>query len=160
MSAPGARHGRTRLRHAVARTSPDGTIQGSSLGDAAAGKPPLSPRCGKPLTIYEVSGTVIPDKYDGFGRVIREARERRGMSRTQLAEAVGGRGRKLIADWENERFYPRKGLAVLEEVLGVSLGGPACARPAGHNGRCRSAAAVERAARSAGWPLDRKAAAA
>jgi hypothetical protein len=52
--------------------------------------------------------------------------------------------RNVIADWEASRKYPRKGAAVLEEVLGITLGGPRCGRPEGHNGPCRPVEAVAR----------------
>ena len=88
MRIPGSYSKAPRLRHAVARTSSGttlGTILGTGLGDLS-GKPPLSPRCGRPMARYETAG-----------------------------------GPAVLMDEE-----------------------PACGRPEGHHGPCRSAAAVAR----------------
>lgn len=105
---------------------------------------PLSPRCGKPLAIYETAGAAVPDKYNGTGQAIRQARQDRGLSQGQLAAAIGVANRKVVGDWETGRRYPRKGTAALERVLGIRLGGPVCCLPEGHPPGCRSQAAVAR----------------
>lgn len=133
----------------------------------------MTPRCGKPLAIYETSGTAVPDKYEMTGQVIRQARLALDMSQAQVAALVGVSGRSVVGDWETGRKYPSKGAAVLEEVLGIRLGGPVCGRPEGHARGCRSRAAVARnyaadveriaeARREQGWrygrPAERRAA--
>lgn len=55
-----------------------------------------------------------------LGARIRRARERARLSQEELADRVGASSR-AVGDWENDRRKPRNRLAVLEEVLGVSL---------------------------------------
>lgn len=107
----------------------------------------LAPRCGKPITPYE-RRTAIPDKYaTGLGDAIRQARHRLGWTQEQLAAELGISGRyarNAISAWENDRRYPQKAAARLEEILGIKLGGPVCGRRAGHGGFCVSQAAWRR----------------
>jgi transcriptional regulator with XRE-family HTH domain len=98
------------------------------------------PRCGKLMTAYETPGAAVPDKY-AYGPVIRRARLAAGMTQQQLAGKIGVASRNVVAAWENGRAWPRKA-SVLEEVLGVRLGGPVCGLPEGHAGPCRSQRAL------------------
>jgi ribosome-binding protein aMBF1 (putative translation factor) len=92
---------------------------------------------------YERS-RAFPDRFAGLGRLIRDARRRRGLTQAQLAARVGVYHAQAVSKWELEQAYPAKAAAALEQVLGIRLPGPRCGRPQGHGGRCRSAAAVVR----------------
>ena len=38
------------------------------------------------------------------GQIIREAREKAGLSQSQLAEALGYKTKQYISDWERDKF--------------------------------------------------------
>ncbi|MGC8470474.1 MAG: helix-turn-helix domain-containing protein [Acetobacteraceae bacterium] len=62
-----------------------------------------------------------PDPLASAGARIRAARERRGLTQSGLAEALGV-SRSAVAQWETERAGQiRAHLARLAEVLGVSV---------------------------------------
>jgi transcriptional regulator with XRE-family HTH domain len=106
----------------------------------------LTPRCGLPVTPYERPGAPVPDKYaGGVADAIRQARLARGMTQQALASALGIPRRETVANWEAGLRYPEQGNAIaLRQVLGITLGGPVCGRPGGHNGPCRSEASWRR----------------
>jgi transcriptional regulator with XRE-family HTH domain len=59
-----------------------------------------------------------------IGDRIRAARQLRGWSREELAEALGGDPpvtTRTIDNWENGRTYPRDRTGTLEHVLGIEL---------------------------------------
>lgn len=107
-------------------------------------QPDLAPRCDRPVTPYETPGRPTSGKYGGYGPMIREAREKSGLSPAQLAAAVGVASAQTVIWWELEWSYPGRAAAALERMLGVWLPGPRCGRPAGHRGQCRSEAALVR----------------
>lgn len=59
-----------------------------------------------------------------IGTSIKRARERKRWTQRQLADALGV-DRKSVDNWENGRTSPRSSIGALEEVLGISLAGPA-----------------------------------
>jgi transcriptional regulator with XRE-family HTH domain len=58
-----------------------------------------------------------------IGTKIRRARKRKRWTQQQLADALKV-SRITVDSWENDRAYPRNEVAI-EEVLGISLSGPA-----------------------------------
>ena len=57
-----------------------------------------------------------------IGARIRRARQLRDMRQQDLADALGV-SRNSVDSWENDRSFPQRKLARLEQVLGVSLSG-------------------------------------
>lgn len=57
-----------------------------------------------------------------LGLVIRRARERRRMTQQQLADAAGV-SLRTVSNWELGHHVPRNRTGVLEDILGISLGG-------------------------------------
>ncbi len=62
------------------------------------------------------------------GAQIRRARQLLDMRQQDLADKLGV-SRNAVDSWENDRSYPQRTMAKLEQVLGVSLVGDA--QPAG-----------------------------
>ena len=58
------------------------------------------------------------------GAQIRRARQLLDMRQQDLADKLGV-SRNTVDSWENDRAYPQRTLAKLEQVLGVTLGGEA-----------------------------------
>ena len=61
------------------------------------------------------------------GAKIRRARQLLDWRQQDLADKVGV-SRNTVDSWENDRAYPQRKLARLEDVLGVSLDGPPAAQ--------------------------------
>lgn len=57
-----------------------------------------------------------------IGRLIKRARERRRMSQTEAAAALGV-SRSALNAWENDRAYPRSSIGALEELYGIAIDG-------------------------------------
>lgn len=64
-----------------------------------------------------------------IGARIRRARKLLRMTQQELADKVGV-SRTTVDAWENGRSYPKRHDVVLEEALGISLGGEPQAPPA------------------------------
>jgi transcriptional regulator with XRE-family HTH domain len=62
------------------------------------------------------------------GAKIRRARQLLDMRQQDLADKIGV-SRNTVDSWENDRAYPQRKLARLEEVLGVSLEGEPAPEP-------------------------------
>ena len=71
---------------------------------------------------------VVPDALDmparpKVGAQIRRARQLLDMRQQDLADKIGV-SRNTVDSWENNRAYPQRKMARLEQVLGVSLSEP------------------------------------
>ena len=62
------------------------------------------------------------------GAQIRRARQLLSMRQQDLADKLGV-SRSAVDGWENDRAYPQRNLARLEQLLGVRLDGPAAPGP-------------------------------
>jgi transcriptional regulator with XRE-family HTH domain len=58
------------------------------------------------------------------GARIRRARKEQRLTQSELAEKVGV-SRSAVDAWENNRSYPKRYDVALEQVLGITLDGPA-----------------------------------
>ena len=57
---------------------------------------------------------------ESVGTIIARARQRRGMTQVQLAEALKV-SPSTVANWERGAAYPAKLAGVVEEFLGISI---------------------------------------